>query len=586
MQQRRRARRICGLAAALLLAAALAVLPGTPAHAHAALIGTTPASGSQLDAPPEEIRLRFSERITVAPDGVQLLTGDGGPVDTGPADVDPDAPTEAVLPVPADLAEDTYLVTFRVVSADSHPVSGALVFSVGVPVSPLADLDVDTNEPALTATFATARWAGYAGLALLTGALAVFVLCWPAGWHHPRARRLLLAGWVTSVGSAAAMLLLQGPYAGGRSLTGVADPELLLTTLDSDYGRYLVARLVLLAATGALLITPLARHHRLRRPAALALAVALPVTWIGTGHSNTGTLVDRLVDTAHLVAMTGWFGGLVLLAICLLPRAAAPPAAEVGPALRRFSLLATGSVATLVVTGVYIAWREVGSFGALAGTTYGRLLAFKLAAVGLLLWLGAISRSVVHRRYLPETQPGSYGAGWLSRSKRRAARVAQQAEERSRAQLRQSVRLEVGTAVAVLAVVAVLAATPPGVVVTAEAADRGATGPVLESAPLTGTGERGTVRVLVDPARPGENRVVISVWSPDGDLWDVPEVRAALSLPEQDLDELALTLTPIGPGEYEAAAAQLPAAGSWQLDVTVRTSEIDSSTARLEIPIR
>lgn len=580
MQVRRRVRGLCGLAAALLLAAGLVTWPASAAQAHAMLVDTDPRSGDRLDAAPAQVRLAFNEPVSVAPDGVRLQRSDGAQVPTPPPEVDPQAPTEVVLPVPAELPEDTYLVRFRVISADSHPVSGAIVFSVGVPVTPLAELDPDTDDPALLAVFAGARWLGYAGLALLTGALAVFVLCWPTGWRHRRARRLVRAGWAGSAASAASVLLLQGPYAAGRDLSATADPALLAATLDSGYGRYVLARLGLLMLAALLLSGPgagwLARAPRLRATAALLLVVALPATWVGTGHTSTGGPVDMLVDTAHLVAMTGWFGGLVLLAVCLLPHSAAPPGAETGPALRRFSLLATGSVAALVVTGLYIAWREVGSFAALAGTAYGRLLAFKLAAVGVLLWLGAISRAVVQRRPV------------------RATRLA---ADRARQQLRQTVRLEVGTAVAVLAIVAVLVATPPGVVVTAggvepAAAEPAAAEPVLESAPLTGAGagedpapDEGTLRVLVDPARVGENRVVISVWDPDGQLREVPEVRASLALPEQELGPLALTLEQLGPGEYEAPAAQLPAAGTWQLDVTVRTSEIDSFPARVEIPV-
>src|SRR5690606_688229 len=123
--------------------------------------------------------------------------------------------------------------------------------------------------------------------------------------------------------------------------------------------------------------------------------------------------------------------------------AAALDAAQVGPALRRFSALATGAVAVLAVTGIYVAWRRVGSLDGLIGTAYGRLLAVKLAAIGVLLWLGGLSRSVVRRRYATidaaavdalATDPHDR----QSRSKRRAARAARADERAARAQLHQS----------------------------------------------------------------------------------------------------------------------------------------------------
>src|SRR5690606_35189792 len=189
--------------------------------------------------------------------------------------------------------------------------------------------------------------------------------------------------------------------------------------------------------------------------------------------------------------------------------AAALDAAQVGPALRRFSTLATGAVAVLVATGIYVAWRRVGSLDGLIGTVYGRLLAVKLAAIGVLLWLGGLSRSVVRRRYAAVDAFATDPYDRQSRSKRRAARAARADERAARAQLHQSVRLEVVFAITVLGIASVLVATPPGVVVrTAEAAASTLGEPVLVEAPVE---PDGAVRVLVDPAAVGENRVVIEV---------------------------------------------------------------------------
>src|SRR5690606_3317686 len=139
-------------------------------------------------------------------------------------------------------------------------------------------------DPAVSAVFAAARWTSYAGLALLAGALAVFVLCWPGGWADRRARRLVAAGWVASLVGGVAVLLLQGPYGAGRSLSDLTDPRLLSTTLDTDYGRYVAARLAVVAAAAALVFAPRGKPAWWQRAGALAVAVAMPVTWVGTGH--------------------------------------------------------------------------------------------------------------------------------------------------------------------------------------------------------------------------------------------------------------------------------------------------------------
>jgi copper transport protein len=613
---RRRVRRYGGLAAALVVAAAL-VLTGSPAHAHANLVGTSPANGSQLDEPPAEVRLQFSERVSVALNGIALRTADGTEIGTEPAEPDPADPTTVVLPIPADLADGSYLVTFRVVSADSHPIAGALVFGIGVPAAPVSEIDFSDEDPAVATVFAAARWTGYAGLALLAGVLVFLSLCWPAGWTNRRARRVAFAGWAVSLAGAVAVLLLQGPYSAGRSLGELADPELLSTTLDTDYGRYVLVRLALVLIAGGLLFAA-PRLARWRTPAALAVGVALAATWRGTGHANAeGNPLDAIADLAHLVAMSSWFGGLALLAICLLPRGNGLPPSEVTGAVRRFSLLATVAVGTLVVTGVYVAWRRVGSFDALLGTPYGRLLAFKLAAMGVLLWLGSMSRSVVQRRYAnqaKEAEPSEAAPVAAAkvhpaskarvvtetRSKRRSAKAAVEAEQAARAQLRGSVRLEVVAAVGVLALASVLVATPPGAVVTAgEAlaaqaaeAETGAgaatTGPVAEQ--VLFEDDELVVQVLVDPARVGGNLVSIAITDMGFAPREVPEVRASFVLPDGDgtaIGPLPVELTPIpsAPGEYEARDAQLPTAGTWRLDVVVRTTEIDSVTAQVEIPV-
>src|SRR5690606_18295597 len=131
-------------------------------------------------------------------------------------------------------------------------------------------------------------------------------------------------------------------------------------TSAADYGRVARARLGLGLLPAGLIGLPM--RPRWRQAAALAVIVALPATWLGTGHTNTaGNPLDALADLAHLVAMASWFGGLAMLAICVLPRSANVPAEQAGQLLRRFSLIATGAVVALVVTGSYVAWRRVGS---------------------------------------------------------------------------------------------------------------------------------------------------------------------------------------------------------------------------------
>ena len=116
------------VALAATLAVLLSLLFASPAAAHAELVSTTPANGAQLTRPPTEVQMTFTESVNLLHDGIRLIDGLGAVVATP----DPTVERSTVIwPMPASLPEGTYIVTFRVVSADGHPISGAFSFGVG-----------------------------------------------------------------------------------------------------------------------------------------------------------------------------------------------------------------------------------------------------------------------------------------------------------------------------------------------------------------------------------------------------------------------------------------------------------------------
>ncbi|HST97274.1 MAG TPA: copper resistance CopC family protein, partial [Geodermatophilus sp.] len=96
------------------------VVVAGPAAAHAELVSTDPAEGARLEQAPDTVTLRFSEPVSIGAGYARLLDADGT-VQVSTASVDGD--TLTITPR-SDLPDDVgYLVTFRVVSADSHPIS-------------------------------------------------------------------------------------------------------------------------------------------------------------------------------------------------------------------------------------------------------------------------------------------------------------------------------------------------------------------------------------------------------------------------------------------------------------------------------
>jgi copper transport protein len=562
--------RIRAALAVVSMTVGLLLLSTGEAWAHAELIETTPANGAHLDAVPRQVVLRFTESVLPVRGGFRLLDDSGATIAEPSAHgVSGDA-ARVSMPLPATLGDGVYVVNWRVISADSHPVHGALVFSVGdVRAAPLADAGAQAGSDRLVEfAFWLFRLLSFASLALMVGGAFYVVVCWRPGLLDRRVRRLITSAWAASLVSAVALLLLQGPNVAGSSLAGLVDPALLADTARTTFGILLLARIVLLGLAGALL----ARLRTVSRGKAVLMAVlgyTLTLTWSGAGHANAGLLSGfaLLVDAAHLTAMAVWLGGLAVLASCTLAGRGRGREGEATAAVSRFSRTAGAAVAVLGATGLLQAWRELAEFG--PGTQYFTLLIFKVAVFGLLLWLASLSRSFVRLRLSVPAAP-----------RRAADRLARQDVL---ARLRRSVAWEGGVAVVVLGITAALVAVPPGGHDHGPSAAAVTAGPFLSSLALPDSGD---VQVWVDPARTGDNQIVLNVRDERGINRDVPEVRAQLELREAGIDPVPLSLARTGPGQFVAADVVVPVAGTWTLDLHVRTTEVDEVAVDTRISMR
>src|SRR5256885_5720251 len=116
--------------AGTVMVLAIVVSTAGPAAAHAVLLRTDPSPQTTVKTPPAEVRLVFSEAVEVAFGAVRVFDVDGKRVDKGQIRTE-NGRREVV--VPAALPGGTYTVTWRVVSADGHPVHGGFQFYVGAP---------------------------------------------------------------------------------------------------------------------------------------------------------------------------------------------------------------------------------------------------------------------------------------------------------------------------------------------------------------------------------------------------------------------------------------------------------------------
>ena len=178
----------------LVLVAVIVVALGSArtVSAHAELVSTSPTAGSVVQTVPSQVLLRFTEEIDALPDSIRVLAGDGSEVPVGEIRRDLGADTVAA-DLPTDLADGTYVVAWRAISGDSHPVGGAFTFSVGAPstVDPgIVDRALDDGEPQQVSELwlGAGRWASYLGIAVVVGATAVLGVCFPAGLRSRTAR--------------------------------------------------------------------------------------------------------------------------------------------------------------------------------------------------------------------------------------------------------------------------------------------------------------------------------------------------------------------------------------------------------------
>jgi copper transport protein len=579
----------------------LLVLGGAgPASAHAALKETDPGDGAVLKSAPRHVTLTFTESVGLLDDSFRVLDPDNRRVDTGGARHAPGRSDTARVTLPAGLAQGTYVVAWRVVSADSHPVSGACTFSVGKPSATAASVDTGpTENRATTALYNIARYLAYLAVALVIGTAAFVVLCRPP--VRAPLRRPLVAGWWTLLGATVALLVLRAPYETGSGPATAFDAAAFGRTLTGRPGLALLARLALLPAA-ALFAVRLRKREAFSRPllaAGAASAVALALTWAAAEHASAGLQVPVAMASAvlHLLAMAVWLGGLTAL-LLLLHRTEVP-----APVVARFSRLAFASVTVLVVTGVYQSWRGLGSWSALTTTTYGRLLLLKLAAVVLLLAAAGLSRHwtarLVTRRAeaavrervdaaVRERVPQPVGGPAPDPAGEPAAADEESAGRRN---LRRSVLAEVAVGVVVLVLTTVLTGTLPGRA-AAEAAERPVTAGGLPAASVTdvpfdtgGANGHGKVQITLDPGRVGDNSVQALVYGPDGGIVAVPEVRLTFSLASRRIGPLDARLRNLG-GYWGTDALTLPIAGTWTMKVTVRTTDIDQVTVARDVRIR
>jgi copper transport protein len=504
--------------------------------AHASLLSSSPAADSVVDDPPVDIVLTFTEPVDLTDEAIRVLAADGTPVALGEVTAQPDR-NAVTVPVADTLGDGSYIVSWAVVSADSHPIRGTFVFSIGAPSGNVAALlDEVTGDQAggaNDAALGVGRFASFAGSAMYVGVLAGTVLLARERLRSRRVAAILFASSAAAVVGTALMIAGQAD-AIGSSLADWA------SVADTQSGKWWVARLAALVI--AAVAVPWRRVFELRSMRVVGAASALGVFAIvaAGGHAVSGRAVNLAVATTvvHLAAMAVWLGGLVVIAVVI-------DRSHTMRAAMTFSPLALGAVVALSVTGAFNGWRQLRTFGNVTGTDYGRWLLVKLVVVALVVAMAAASRYLTRNAASVSTHAGGTSA--------------------DDGPIRRTVIVEsVGLAFVLVATAGLTAATPP------KPATEG-----VKDVVVTATQDSYLATVELFPAVTGGTVLHVTVTPPGGGLQKADEITVTADLPTQELGPIDIVTFPAGANHVTTNEADFPLPGEWTLTVTARFGEFD-----------
>lgn len=521
-------------------------LAAPPAFGHAQFRDSSPASDSTLENSPHEIVLNFSQAVTpvtvtlVGPDGSDVESVDEAVANGG----------RVVLPVTAPLQAGTYVVSFRVLAGDAHPISGGFRFTMAaseeapavesaaepLPV-PVLPADSYTEPESIEASNSPIEFAQktirmvFIGALLLAVGLVLFrlTIALPDSletWVATLTRRIAFAGLMLAVVYFAIATL---------AVTGLDAflPRHLYVILQTSIGMSL-----LFATVGFLFLTMSGETERIMAGIG---AAALILSRVVTGHPAIQEPMLILVPSMaiHVAAAAFWFASLWVL-LRLLRKG---PLADAPEILAAFARTALWSVAALLLAGGIMAAIHLKSIDALLHTAYGETLLWKLGGVAGLLLFAGINKLVLTPDLLRRFDPD---------------------------RMKTLIRLEALLMIAVIAVSTVLAATAP-----ASRADEPST--ALAQTGISVLSDTGNYTLQVEfSSRPydEEQPLSLELFDSTGAAYTPLEVSITVTIPSRRIEALPLSVVLVE-GNHLAIDADFPYAQDTRFEALILVTEFN-----------
>ena len=544
---------------ALVLAGAAAAALAVPASAwaHAALLKTFPEASALLDRQPKTVQLTFDEVVEPRFAIVSITDAAGSSRTAGPPARSPSDPYTIDVPV-EHLAEGWYLVFWRAISADGHPVRGAFTFQIGPNPGPAPQFAIPPlTESAATPSLLVARWVAF--LAVMS-ALGLFVL--RAVVVRPLVSRVegtrlravsaaFAAVLVAALVAVPVYVLMATAQFALRSVWDVGSLLPLMRT--SAFGRGFLDLELMLALFGfaALVALGLDRPERPRRSLAALFALwgallagsAVLLAPGASGHAaqTAPRALSIALDWLHLASGSLWIGGLLGLLVLWRSLPAARRTAGLAVCVPRFSSAAFLSVLVLVGSGTGAALIHLPTLASLWQTSYGRAVLLKVVLLAGALLLAAVN--------LLKTKP--------------ALRRPEVGEGTARL-LRRLVGGEAVLVAAVLFAAAILSSlAPPAKALAHLGSPDARTGPGPVSSVVESNGYRLELHVIPNKVGAANDFAVRILRG--GRPVDGLGVTATFTMLDMEMPTLSYDLPGHGRGLYERSAPALVMVGRWAL---------------------
>jgi copper transport protein len=510
-------RLICASIAVAVITVALN--PARQASAHASLLSTLPAEGVTVPNAPKTFTLEFNEPVSPL---VMRLVRPNGQIATL---TDVTAQNKTVAVVAPEMAElGSYVLSWRVVSADGHPVGGIVNFAVGHQSSAVTPPPVEG-----AATVHAAIWAVQFVLALglYIGAGGAFFVAWLAA-KAPIARQGIFVALMTcGLAATLASIPLQGLDALAKPLSGLLRPEILAAGFATSWGgTAVVAAAALVAGSLALGFD----NRTLARILAFLALAGIGLALVTSGHASTAEprFVTIPAIFLHGVCVAFWIGSLLPLTVTVRGGDSI--------ALERFSRLIPVPLILLIASGVVLAFVQLDRPDALWTTAYGRVLSIKIALVLVLLALGTLNRYALVPRLM---QSGP----------RRLIAI---------------ITTEFVLAVAILGIVGLWRFTAPPVALA-----------TTEATFIHFHGEQAMTSITLKPVRDRGASLGILITDTDERPLGAKEVDVAVWNPSAGIEPIRRSASSEGDGKWRIDGLHIPVAGVWRMRVEILVSDFD-----------